>query len=192
MAGARTTVLIWPVDTQHDLFGVENAAPAELVNAILSTPWLDVPWTRQQGQELWPRRRIDNQALSWWTQWDEWISGEWNNIQQALGLKLQKYQGTAWWLDEPGFTCSLHTDGEMPGSMHLFWHGADLNLGTCFYTDKDSEYERHRFLMHSNCGYIMINQADNLGYRRLQWHGMLTPVPHNTFRLTSYTWMTPQ
>jgi hypothetical protein len=35
----------------------------------------------------------------------------------------------------------------------------------------------------------MINRANQNGYRNLLWHGMLEPVPRNTFRLTSYTWI---
>jgi hypothetical protein len=43
-----------------------------------------------------------------------------------------------------------------------------------------------------NTGYIMINQPDETGYRKLLWHAMLTEVPEDSFRLTSYSWMTPK
>ena len=32
-------------------------------------------------------------------------------------------------------------------------------------------------------------QAGEVQY--LQWHGMLEPVPKNSYRLTSYTWLIP-
>ena len=47
-------------------------------------------------------------------------------------------------------------------------------------------------IVEANAGYIMINKPDDQGYRKLLWHAMLTPVPTDTFRLTSYTWIIPK
>jgi len=80
----------------------------------------------------------------------------------------------------------MHTDGEMPGSMHLTWHGP----GTAFYWHNDPATLRYQTPEHPNAGYIMINQADATGYRQLLWHAMLTPS--DSYRITSYTWITPQ
>ncbi len=181
---------ITPVDDYQDLFVVSHAVSREMEQKILNTPWMDLDFHKQQGQENWPRRRIDDQQLPWLHQWQQEISDCWALLEQTLGVQLQPYAGTAFWIDEPGFTCSIHTDGEMPGSLHLSWIG-DSGLGTTFYHSKNSEHVRFRHEFASNSGYAMINIPNSTGYRHLQWHGMLEPVPKNSFRLTSYTWLTP-
>lgn len=180
---------ITPVDRAHDLFAIIDLVPQSLVDKILETDWLNMPWQRQEGQESWPRRRIDNRALLWISEWDQYLEQHIADIEQGIGRKLNGYQGTAWWLDEPGFTCAMHTDGELPGAMQLTWIGADSRLGTAFYHYKNDETLRYQFPMQPNSGYIMINTLDSCGTRHLQWHAMLTPVPINTFRLCSYSWL---
>ena len=181
-------MLVTPVDTENNLFQVEHAVSAELVELVMATDWMALPWQPQQGQENWARRRITNTAIPWIEQWHRELNNHWSTIEQQIGRQLHPYSGTAWWLDEPGFTCSMHTDGELPGSLHMPWIGT----GTSFYWHKDPETLRYQVPPQPNAGYIMINQADSTGFRKLIWHGMLTPVPENTFRVTSYTWLTPQ
>jgi hypothetical protein len=82
----------------------------------------------------------------------------------------------------------MHTDGEMPGAMQMTWIGNEL--GTAFYHYKDHASLRHQFAVEPNAGYLMINNPDPTGYRKLQWHGMLTPVPADSFRVSSYSWLT--
>jgi hypothetical protein len=194
MAG-DTIVLVTPVDTENNLFRVENIIPNDLVNQILHTDWLNLPYTRRQGTEFLKRRRIDNEKIPWIEQWTQYCQKLWPKLAEKLDIKIHDYpdnHGTDWWVDEPGFMCNIHTDGEMPGAMQLYWIGADVRLGTVFYNYKDSKSLRHQFLMQANSGYIMINQPDAQEFRRLQWHGMRTPVPAGTFRLSSYSWITPQ
>lgn len=176
---------ITPVDNENNLFSVEHVFPKELATKVLNTAWPDLPWDRQEGQELWARRRIRDSAIEWLPQWDEHLSNTWYNISKHTGVTTGGYAGTAFWLDEPGFTCGIHTDGEMPGSLHMTWHGP----GTTFYWHKDESTTRFQVPSTPNCGYIMINQPDSTGYRKLLWHAMLTPVPKNTFRLTTYSWI---
>lgn len=189
MAGVGIFMLITAVDDYCDLFAVQDVFPSHIVDKVLSTDWLNLPWQRQEGQESWPRRRIDNSALSWIKDWDNYLEQHISKIEQGIGRQLHGYQGTAWWLDEPGFTCAMHTDGEMPGSMQLTWIGANPALGTAFYHYKNTDSLRHQFAMQPNAGYIMINSPDTQGARHLQWHAMLTPVPPNTYRLCSYSWL---
>jgi len=177
---------ITAVDQDHNLFRVTDVFPHSLVEKILTTDWMNLPWQPQEGQENWARRRIVDTAIPWIDQWHEEISSQWSYIEQQVGRKLHPYFGTAWWLDEPGFTCSMHTDGEMPGSMHLVWRGP----GTAFYWHKDPATLRYQTPAQPNAGYIMINQADDSGYRKLLWHAMLTPS--DSYRITSYTWTHPQ
>jgi len=178
---------IIPVDDQNNLYVIQDLLPQSMVDKVLSTSWESIPWQRQDGQENWLRRCIDDSKLIWFGEFEQNLSQLWNQIAQSIGREILPYQGTAWWLDEPGFTCPLHTDGEMPGSMQITWFG-DADTGTTFYYYKDSSSLRFQVPVKSNCGYIMINTADNSGYRKLQWHGMPACTQH--FRLTSYSWIT--
>ena len=194
MARTGIPMQITPVDQDNNLFFVEDVFPQSLVDQIISTDWLALPWQQQQGQESLSRRRIKNQSLTWNSEWDSCCKELWPAIGKSIGCKLSSYQsngnnyGTAWWVDEPGFTCPIHTDGEMPGAMQLIWIG-NANLGTTFYNYKNPNTIRHQFVVAPNTGYIMINSPDHNGYRKLQWHGMLNPVPNNLFRVSSYSWL---
>lgn len=181
-------MLIQAVDSENNLFRIADVFPQAIVDLVMAESWLDLDWQKQEGQELWPRRRIKNQSIAWISQWDNYLESVWPDIQQQLGLTIQGYAGTAFWLDEPGFTCALHTDGEMPGALHLTWIGT----GTAFYWYKNLDSLRFQTPARANAGYIMINTPDVNKYRRLLWHGMLQPVPVNAFRLSTYSWIIPK
>jgi len=190
MARIGVPMQITPVDEYADLYMVSNIVSSELEQKVLSTAWMDLEFVKQPGQENWPRRLIVDKYLPWLDQWQHEILQSWPGLEQSLGVKLQPYSRTAFWLDEPGFTCAIHTDGEMPGSLQISWIG-DSALGTTFYHSKNRNNVRFRHKFASNSGYAMINMPDQSGYRHLQWHGMLEPVPKNSYRLTSYTWLVP-
>jgi hypothetical protein len=175
---------ITAVDSENNLFLVEHAFPTDFVEEILATDWLSLPWSLQEGQESWPRRRIDETAIPWIDRWHSYLAQHWDNIGQQTGIEIEGYMGTAFWLDDPGFTCALHTDGMMPGSMQIVWQGT----GTTFYWYKDPDAVRYQMPNTANTGYIMLHPSNQL-YQKLLWHAMLTPVPENTFRLTSYSWL---
>jgi hypothetical protein len=177
---------ITAVDNELNLFCVTHAVPDHLVKKILDTDWPNLPWDRQPGQESWPRRRIRNQSLPWIQEWDNYFHNIWPTIQKTLGVKLHSYCGTAFWLDEPGFVCYMHTDGEMPGSLQLVWQGS----GTTFYWHNNTTTLRYQVPSEPNNGYVMLNTSDSQGCQPLIWHAMLDPVPTNSFRVTSYTWIT--
>lgn len=183
---------ITAVDSEHNLFLVQDVFSSELVEQVLTTPWLDIAWQEHIPGQFRPRRKIQNSALPWIKEWDVAYEKLWPTLETILDTKLQGYQGTAWWLDEPDYINELHTDGSLPGSMQLFWVGALPTLGTAFYHYKNPDCLRHQFVMAPNSGYIMLNPEDSSGFKKLLWHGMLIPVPQDTFRLTSYTWITPQ
>lgn len=189
MAGVGILMQITPIDQDNNLFFIKDVFPQSLVDQLMTTDWKALPWQRQEGQEQWARRRIDNSALQWNFEWDDFCQQLWPTIAQHIGYKMSNYQGTAWWLDEPGFTCSMHTDGEMPGAMQMTWIG-NVNLGTSFYHYKTPDTLRYQFEVSPNTGYIMINRPGVDGYRKLQWHAMLNPVPVDQFRLSSYSWIT--
>lgn len=181
---------ITAVDNDNNLFAVDTIFSADLVEKIIATDWPNLPWQRQPGQEKWARRLIEHHSLVWIAQWHAQLQQHWHTIGQTVNRELSCYMGTAFWLDEPGFTCPLHTDGMMPGSMQLTWIDASRACGTAFYWYKNKNSLRCQFSSTPNTGYIMINSSDE-NYQQLLWHAMLTPVPENTFRLTSYTWIQP-
>ena len=185
MARIESSMQITTVDQENNLFRIVDVVPNNIVELVKTTDWLSLKWRRQEGQENWLRRRIDESDIPWIEQWHEHFRSIWKDIEVQLGIPLCDYIGTAFWIDEPGFACSLHTDGELPGSLHLTWQGP----GTTFYWYKDPETVRYQVPSQPNAGYIMINKPDDTGYRKLLWHAMLTPVEN--FRVTSYTWITP-
>jgi hypothetical protein len=173
------------VDQDNNLFVVSNIFSADLVDKILSTSWLELPTVENTGQNKWLRRKIVTDNLPWHNQFISELHQQQDTIFKNTGRYIQP-EHSWFWLDEPGFTCAVHTDGELPGSLHLMWIGSS-ELGTTFYNTKNNKDVRKQFALIPNTGYVMINCADSTGYRLLQWHGMPTPVPKNTFRLTSYT-----
>lgn len=179
---------IVPVDEENNLYRVTAAVPDHIAQKVMTTDWLGLPWSRQEGQEQWRRRRIRETAIPWIQEWDNYMNSIWPSVAAQIERNIAAYAGTAFWVDEPGFVCTMHTDGELPGSLHLTWRGS----GTSFYWYKDTYSLRYQVPEQPNTGYIMINQADAQGYRKLIWHAMLTPVPENTYRLTTYTWIFPQ
>jgi hypothetical protein len=187
MARIGKTMQIIAVDNESNLFRVTHAVPDFLVKKILDTDWLNLPWDRQPYQESWPRRRILNQALPWIQEWDSYFKTVWPEIEKIAKQELLPYEETAFWLDEPGFVCGMHTDGELPGSLHLVWQGS----GTTFYWRNNTTTLRYQVPSEPNNGYVMLNTVDSNHQRSLLWHAMLDPVPKDSFRITSYTWITP-
>jgi hypothetical protein len=179
---------ITPVDQEQNLFRITNVFPQHIVDLVNQTDWINLDWARQEGQENWRRRRINHSAIPWIDQWHNHFRSIWPDIECELGVPIHGYTDTAFWIDEPGFTCAMHTDGEMPGSLHLIWHGP----GTSFYWYKNPDALRYQLPPTPNAGYIMINQPNSAGYRRLLWHAMLDTVPPDSFRLTTYTWVMPR
>ena len=175
-----------PIDATNDLFRVVDIYPDNLVKSILATPWLDMPYTKETKQETWFRRKVDVSQAPWYSEFEEYCEKLWAELSKQLKIPLCKYPGTAWWLDEPGFTCGIHTDGELPGALHSYWIG-DRDLGTCFYYYRVLSTLRYKFPFEPNTGYIMLNNADDVGYRHLQWHAMPEYVSNHYFRLTSYS-----
>jgi hypothetical protein len=167
------------------LFAITNALPEELTTPLDNLDWLSIPWIRQEGQQDWLRRRLDC-ADTPLANINEYIANNLQSIGDAVGVKFA-YADTYWWIDEPGFTVGIHTDGHLPSSMQLFWIMPTEQHGTVFYNSKDPSDVKKAFSGVTNTGYLMLNGQDPDGFQPLQWHGMLTPVPDNTIRVCSYT-----
>jgi hypothetical protein len=176
---------ITAVDSTRRIFQIDNILPANLVDKINSIDWENVEWTRQPYQETWPRRLL-TPAHPVVTEVNTFINTTITEIGDACGVVLN-YASTSWWLDEPGFTVNIHTDGHLPASMQLFWITPSEYHATVFYNSKNSADIRFAPKSIPNTGYIMLNLPNTDGSQPLHWHGMLNSVPAGTVRLCSYT-----
>lgn len=175
---------IRPIDELRRLWQVENLVSSEELKDILAVDWLSVTWQRGPGQEGWKRRLLD---------WDhpeiitinQHISNQLPKINEALGTNYINFSGQ-FWLDEPGFDVAIHTDGELPSAMQMYWIMPDENYGTGFYFYRSPNTLQHQFMSHPNSGYILLNHVNEDGSQPLFWHGMLNTVPEGTYRLSSY------
>jgi len=190
MARTGIPMQITAVDQDHNLFAIIDLVPQSLVDKILETDWLSLEHTLTEGNRLL-RRQVQNNQLPWIDEWHDCMRQSWQSIVEQTTCNHLNYADTGFWIDMPTYTCPIHTDGELPGSIQMYWIGADTNIGTTWYHHKNQlDQTRHVFKFIPNTGYIMINQPEPNGYRKLQWHGMLTPVPDNSFRVSSYSWLT--
>jgi hypothetical protein len=188
VARTKTFMQLESIDHNNNLFKVSDAVSYELEKKIVSTDWIRLRFEKQPGQETWSRRLIINNQIEWIDQWDQEINNSWPKLQEIMKVELYPYVRTAFWLDEPGFICRIHTDGELSGSLQLNWIG-DKNLATEFYHTKNFYNKRFSQPFIPNTGYAMVNMSGKNGNRYPQWHGMLNPVPTGTIRVTSYIWL---
>jgi hypothetical protein len=45
-------MLVTPIDSENNLFQVKDIAPADLVDQILNTPWMELPYAHRQGHDF--------------------------------------------------------------------------------------------------------------------------------------------
>lgn len=166
------------------LWQVRDLLPAEQVQEIITTDWVSLPWATSPQQQHWRRREIlwnDPHAQ----QFSRYIACQLNTINQAIGTEFEQCSGQ-FWVDQPGFSVPLHTDGHLPNSMQLYWSAPTADYGTGFYHYRRTDSLLYQFASEPNSGYIMLNHANSDGSQPLLWHGMLNPVPEGHIRVSSY------
>ena len=176
--------LFTPVDDRARVWAVEDLLPVEQAEEIIAADWMDLAWSPSGGQESWPRRQIA---------WDDataqrlgrYITDQLPQINHALGTEFVACGGR-FWVDLPGFTVDLHTDGHVPNSMQMYWLVPGPDWGTGFYRYKSRDSLLYQFSSRPNTGYIMLNQPEPDGSQPLLWHGMFNPVPPGHIRVSSY------
>jgi len=172
------------VDDRGRIFLIEDLLPPEQCAELLETDWQNLPWHPGLKQESWPRRWINgddptSQKLA------QYINNQLPTINSALGTDFQRCGGQ-FWIDQPGFTVRLHTDGHLPNSMQIYWIMPGPEYGTGFYRYKSIDSLFYQFQSLPNSGYIMLNHADPDGSQPLQWHAMVNPVPEGFIRVSGY------
>jgi hypothetical protein len=165
------------------LWAVNDLLPADQADEILAVDWLAL--SQQSGDANLPRRK----QIAWNNpvaqQVGQYIDQQLPAINQSLGTEFAQISGH-FWIDLPGFACSLHTDGHLPTAMQLYWTVPGPEWGTGFYHFKDPQQLLYQFASVPNSGYIMLNHLNPDGSQPLQWHAMLNPVPEGHIRVTSY------
>ena len=171
---------ITPVDSELNLFLIEDIYPEFLLNKMPVDVALYADWRREDMQSDWQRRRLNDSELT--KEFDSYVKTLITEIQQATGYSACACD-TGFWLDEPGFTVDRHLDNSaVTASMQIYLWDNPLLPGTAFYHNNEI---RKEFAYKKNSGYFMINGPD-------QYHGMTTTVPPGQYRLCSYTWFYPK
>lgn len=172
------------LDEESRLWLVEDLLPADQVDEIVATDWNAVATGPSGGQESWSRRQIAwNNPIA--LRYSEYINACLPEINRALGTEFKR-AGGHFWIDLPGFTCALHTDGHLANAMQLYWVVPGNDWGTGFYRHKRQDSLFYQFASVPNSGYIMLNHLEPDGSQPLQWHAMLNPVPMGHIRVSSY------
>ena len=187
-------MIVTPVDDHFNLFQIDDFVPASLVEKILNTSWLSLPYDQENLQINWPRRRITSSAIDWFWEWQTLLETAWKNMIKQMknhAWPIRTYPNSTFWVDQPGFDCPVHTDGELPGAVQIYWIGK-LDQGTVFYHNKNAKDIRYQFEFKPNSGYAMVNLPTPDGYRILQWHGMTVPIDLDTYRVSAYIIATPE
>jgi len=179
------------VDDRGHLWQVKDLVTNNQLQDIVSVDWTRIDKLPLPGQESLKRKvvplkrkvvnpeNLDVQRVS------SYITNSLHKINQGLGTNFQTCDGN-FWVDYPGFTINMHTDGHLMNTMQMYWIVPSIEYGTGFYFYKNKNYLLYQFQSIPNTGYIMLNHSDPNGSQPLNWHGMFNPVPDNCFRLTSY------
>ena len=171
---------ITPVDNKFDLFSVVDLYPTTILENLAQTDHLQSEWKREDWQAEWSRKRLINTPGSIYEAIDLYVKSKVSEIEQITNTGILSCD-TGFWLDEPGFTTQSHLDNNnvfMAMQIYLTEHPGH-DLATEFYSEDCTVRFKPEYKI--NHGYLMINTPN-------QYHGMMVPVPDNTYRLSSYTW----
>jgi len=172
---------IEPILSTGHLYSVKDVFPPELAEQIQAHNWSTGDYTRLAiGSN---RRR---QLITSIDAVDQYIHQVVTPaVESACGVVFTDPRQSAitWWLDEPGFRPRMHTDGDKPSALQVYWQPEQTDLGTAFYNSSDRLDLLHYFASRSNTGYIMLNTHEP---RPPLWHDMQRPVPDAVQRVTLY------
>ena len=169
-------MIIEPVESIPDLFLVRDVYDSELLEQFLSEDrvnWNRVKLPMQEDYDRDTVERFDKSSV-----WNQMIASV--DRYKLLDIKLQ-FGRSVCWMDNPGFCMGTHRDNRhVWAAMQVYLTDGDPGYGTHFYDHPGATpfvvpYKK-------NCGYVMINQK--------QLHGV--PVTVKTFRMSTYTWLTPK
>ena len=191
---------IQAVDHNDDLYAVSDVFDPDLLARLHSKDLLAYEWQKVDWQEDLLRRQLkyskDDVLHEIYTQFH--TKEHIQQLSDTLGEEFDR-ASSCFWLDLPGYTIDNHPDN--PGVrnvIQIFLWPNNASLGTEFFHNvaEPSELDdqgrwtnpsqenindrrlRKKFDYVVNTGYIMKN--------RYQLHGMTTPVPKDSLRLSLY------
>jgi len=192
---------ITEIDNKKDLFLIENLVTEELMDKLSKEVLEDIPFTKQEGQEDWKRRKLVVTPGSVFEQIQQQIHSQRESIGTAIERTISAIR-TVFWLDMPGFKVWMHMDNatQVFVVMQVYLKDCD-DMGTIFYNPKDNEIEirddsqkvhyigvegshnpeaiRYEFECKKNTGYLMLNNDRQL-------HGVPNVLPDGELRLSAY------
>lgn len=182
-------MIINSVEPNGYLYSAIDCFPADLITHIVNTDWLSLPYERLDiGFKL--RRLIESQNLPFADLITRPLIQEILELIQAqcnITFSNDHFFNINWWVDEPGFKPQMHSDGNLPAALQIYFLPVDnLLLGTTFFNSKRTNDILYRFLSKTNTGYIMLNSHLCNGVKKILWHDMEHSVPENTYRVCCY------
>ena len=168
------------------LYAAGNIFPEELLNSINQIDWRERPYERLVIGRGRRRQITHNDSV------DQTVNDYCFNvikpwIEQQCGVKFTQdtNRSFTYWLDEPGFRPSMHTDGDLSTALQIYLQSnGQTDLGTVFYRTNNHNDALHTFESQPNTGYIMFNQPE--ATRPVLWHDMSRAVPEGVLRLCLY------
>ena len=190
----RNNMKINPIMPSGHLWAVADLLPTQLLTQVYELPWQELNHQRLNiGQHR--RRAIACDAIPFYNSMDhDFKYSMIKQIEQCCGVVFDNPAAANfnWWVDEPGFRPGMHTDGDLPSAMQIYFYPQyQDDLGTAFFNTPNYDDLLHVFASVPNSGYLMFNSRLHQNDRLRLWHDMLHPVPRDVVRLTLYCWLGP-
>jgi hypothetical protein len=175
---------IEPILSTGHLYSVKDVFPTAVVEQLNHTAWSTLDYTRLSIGSARRRQLVYNthDCPAMFDCIEHTITPQ---IEHYCRVRFTDPQQSAitWWLDEPGFRPRMHTDGNKPSALQVYWHPDREDLGTAFYSSRNVNDLIHYFASRPNTGYLMFNTHQP---RPELWHDMTKPVPVDVLRLCLY------
>jgi hypothetical protein len=172
------------VDSVRDLFVIEEVVEPSLIKHLNNIDWYQMAGIDNLPQSDWPRLNLFWHHQPVLKELDTQLRWARYEIERQLGLYFS-YCYTDYWLDQGDLSVPVHTDSIIASSMQLYWIGP-ADSGTTFLNTKDPKDVRYQCKFRPNSGYLMLNMPRD-GMQPLLWHCMLTKMPKDQLRFSSYT-----
>jgi len=132
------------------LFAINNAVSDHLLDEMQQVDWLSRPNARDDNL---PQRYRLTEHLD--VQWrvDRAINDLLLRLNDVAGTSYARAIST-WHLCLSGSRCPLHTDGQKPNVMILYWHTPGPEFGTTFYNSEDVNDVLWQFAGTPNTGFF--------------------------------------
>ena len=183
-------MLIQSVNSNNQLYAMSDIFPEDILSDIMSFDWDQTSYQRLEIGDS-KRRSFDESQLPFEHKVHNYVINTVRpQIEKVCGVKFvdNKFWSVNWWLDEPGFRPRMHTDGDLPSALQVYFlPGDNTSLGTTFFNTNSYDDVMHRFPSVPNTGYLMFNAHHSTEDNRiLLWHDMERAVPDSVKRVCLY------